>query len=171
MKKLIVMVSLLALAVSVNAATKAELRTMMDNSGLFVTVGIPIKLKPERGNGGMTAVRYYISVLFPKSDSLAVGQRAYYLWVLNDDLPEEQAFFSNNDPTATPVTAFDDIVLARMITLGVEGRVVETGSINNKEWAIVIRYQDGTTASDYKETKYKITRTDGTTWSIQKLEP
>lgn len=175
MKKLIVMVSLLAFAVSVNAATKAELKARLEATGDYFEVGEPIKLRPIKGEGGLNATQYYIAVMEKRSDSLVFKERTFYLRVIDDSMPTERALFRGFDPTVTPSVPAEDFLATikeRMVSAGVQGTIIATDTVGNARWAIVERYQNGTDpAKDFTKTLWKITRTDGVTWSVQKLEP
>jgi len=153
-------------------ATKQDLRDKLVATGNYLEVGEAVPLRFVQGQAGMAAKRYYVAVLEPTTDSLVAYQKSIYIWVVNDGDSTEAAYFLDRDPTIpAPVpTNFRNLVKARMVTLGVEGTIMEQGAIGNKEWALVDRYQAGSGANTFKVTKYKITRTDGTTWSIESLE-
>ena len=169
------LITILLLSSTVLGATKADLKARLEATGKYVEVGTPIKLRPIQGQGGLTAARYYIAVLKSRTDSLVVKQGTFYLWVIDDTLPTEKAFFLNGDPTLTPPAPTEDFIAtirARMVTANVQGTIITTDSVGNARWAIVERYRNGTDPStQFTSTQWKITRTDGTTWSVQQLEP
>lgn len=163
-------VIIFSIAYSAFGATKDDLRDKLIATGNYLEVGTAIPLRAERGQAGMSARRYYIAVLTPGADSLVASQRAFYIWVVDDSLPTEAAYFANDDPTIipTPPTTFYYTVITKMENLGIEGAITETGVVGNKEWALVDRYNPADTGQ-FTITKYKVTRTDGTTWQLDSL--
>ncbi len=167
MLKIIVMLLLVS---SVGAATKFELRDRLDATGSYIHVDDPALVVR-----GKVMSQYYIRVFIQRADSLAAKKQIFNVWVKYDDsIGTEEAWFEHFDPTVVippPDSTFRQIVLARMVSIPIEGTIISQGAIANKEWVIVTRYVAGSDSEKFKEQKWKITRTDGTTWSVQQSEP
>lgn len=150
-----------------SAATKTELKDSLVATGDYLYVGDPVSMASPFASD---VAKYKIVLLIESStDTLVALSTQTYIWVLDDTLPTERAFFNRNNLVnpPTPAISFRSLVEGELIVRGINGYVVETGAFGNVEWATVIRYIPGSDGSHVIQESAWITRTDGTTWAVK----
>lgn len=165
--RLSIVVLTLLVAGAAAAATKTDLTDSLVATGDYLYVSDPIVETSPFGSG---VAKYKIVMLVESPiDTLVALTTQTYIWVMDDGLPTERAFYHRNnlvDPPAATVS-FRSLVETYMITQTIDGYVVETGAFGNVEWATAIRYSPGSDGSHVVQESAWITRTDGTTWSVK----
>ena len=172
MKKLVLMVSLLLLAGMVSAATKTDLRDMLVTSGNFAEVGEPLQVNTRSLSPlDKSGCRYSIVVLQETpTDTLAVITRVIYIWVIDNDLSTERAYFVGINPTVATTVSFYAALQSYIESHSIVGKIKTHGIVGNIEWAIVNRYVAGIDENHVVLQSLWVTRTDGATWVVKIIE-
>jgi hypothetical protein len=165
MKKLLVLLILTAGLAS--AATKSDLKDSLVATGDYLYVSDPVSMTSPFGS---SVAKYKIVLLIESStDTLVAYTTQTYIWVLDDGLATEQAFWNRNNLVNPPaaVLTFQQRVETFMVNQSISGYITDTGVLGNVEWATVTRYTTGSDGNHVAQQTVWVTRTDGTTWDYK----